>query len=116
METIKCAKCGCVMSTISEACPLCGTPTYKDSSNDEKNDFVLEAAQLSEVLDVEAKTELDYEIYDMRTTIDIPDCVSFYDDILSHLEEFIAIQNTKPKNEVTLLLALDLFKIDLFSR
>lgn len=27
METIKCAKCGTVMSAMSEACPVCGTPT-----------------------------------------------------------------------------------------
>lgn len=27
METIKCQTCGCVMSAMSEACPLCGTPT-----------------------------------------------------------------------------------------
>lgn len=27
METIKCSKCGCEMSVMSEACPLCGTPT-----------------------------------------------------------------------------------------
>lgn len=27
MRTIKCSKCGCEMSAISEACPMCGTPT-----------------------------------------------------------------------------------------
>lgn len=27
MKTIKCSKCGCEMSAISEACPMCGTPT-----------------------------------------------------------------------------------------
>lgn len=27
METIKCSKCGCEMSVISEACPMCGTST-----------------------------------------------------------------------------------------
>ena len=29
METIKCKKCGCEMSAMSESCPLCGTPTRK---------------------------------------------------------------------------------------
>lgn len=33
METIKCTKCGCKMSAMSEACPLCGTPTHKNDSN-----------------------------------------------------------------------------------
>ncbi len=28
METIKCSRCGCEMSAISEACPMCGTPTH----------------------------------------------------------------------------------------
>lgn len=28
MKTIKCSKCGCEMSAISEACPMCGTPTH----------------------------------------------------------------------------------------
>lgn len=27
MKTIKCKKCGCEMSAMSEACPMCGTPT-----------------------------------------------------------------------------------------
>lgn len=26
METVKCSKCGCEMSAMSEACPMCGTP------------------------------------------------------------------------------------------
>lgn len=29
METIKCKECGCVMSAMSEACPMCGTPVNK---------------------------------------------------------------------------------------
>lgn len=33
METIKCTKCGCEMSAMSEACPLCGTPTNKRNSD-----------------------------------------------------------------------------------
>lgn len=53
-----------------------------------------------------------YELFDARTTIESPDGVSYYDTILSHFEEFIAMQNTEPKNEVTLLMALDLDKID----
>ena len=33
METIKCKKCGCEMSAMSEACPLCGTPTSTQFSS-----------------------------------------------------------------------------------
>ncbi len=36
--------------------------------------------------------------------------VSYYDTILSHFKEFITMQNTEPKNEVTFLMALDLDK------
>ncbi len=32
MNTIKCSKCGCEMSAMSEACPLCGTLTHKNDS------------------------------------------------------------------------------------
>lgn len=28
MKTIKCSKCGCEMSEMSEACPVCGIPTH----------------------------------------------------------------------------------------
>lgn len=34
METVKCSKCGCVMSAMSEACPICGTPTANNSLSD----------------------------------------------------------------------------------
>lgn len=32
METIKCSKCGTVMSAMSEGCPVCGTPTANHST------------------------------------------------------------------------------------
>lgn len=49
METIKCTKCGCVMSAKSEACPLCGTPTNNISSKDVKNDSSIEVANPTEI-------------------------------------------------------------------
>lgn len=33
MNTINCKKCGCVMAAISEACPLCGTPTNQNGTD-----------------------------------------------------------------------------------
>lgn len=33
METVKCSKCGCEISAISEACPLCGTPTNQNDGH-----------------------------------------------------------------------------------
>ncbi len=33
---IKCKKCGCEMSTMSESCPMCGTPTHEESNVENK--------------------------------------------------------------------------------
>lgn len=49
MKTIKCAKCGCEMSAMSEACPMCGTPT-----NQSDTEAVLETSTGNKVSD---KTE-----------------------------------------------------------
>lgn len=44
METIKCSKCGCEMSVMSEACPMCETPTHvpnKEVANElQQTDYV----------------------------------------------------------------------------
>lgn len=40
MNMVKCSKCGCEMSAISEACPLCGTPTQVHNK-----EVVIEAQQ-----------------------------------------------------------------------
>lgn len=44
METIKCSKCGCEMSAMSESCPMCGTPTHFPSkeviAKSQQSDYV----------------------------------------------------------------------------
>lgn len=49
MNTIKCSKCGCEMSAMSEACPLCGTPTNNECSNEEKTNSSFEKAKLPNI-------------------------------------------------------------------
>lgn len=42
METIKCPECGCVMSAMSEACPMCGTSMVAlNPNNDSFSDIPL---------------------------------------------------------------------------
>ncbi|WP_300646050.1 hypothetical protein [uncultured Duncaniella sp.] len=41
METIQCSKCGCVMSALSEACPMCGTATQsRVEAHSQPSDYI----------------------------------------------------------------------------
>ena len=92
---------------------MCGKQFLQDKVKDDVFETAKEKAQDStQPKEIENGTGVRYELFDARTAIELPDGISYYDDILSHFEEFIATQNAKPKNEVTFFMALDLDKIE----
>lgn len=54
METIKCKECGCVMSVMSEACPMCGTLV----DNVMAEEIVQEMEQCDGIVDVDVFDEV----------------------------------------------------------
>lgn len=56
MKTIKCPKCGCEMSAMSEACPMCGVPMQTLNPNKESfSDIPLCSVDESKVYDITLK-------------------------------------------------------------
>lgn len=56
---------------------------------------------------------IQYNMFAERTLITVPQGITYYDDILTHLKKFIEVQKKRPKSEVVYLLALDLDKLNL---
>ena len=108
-----CPYCHSQMPALAKECEVCGKQFLQDKSKDDIVAATEEKAQ-DPIQPTETANEMGvrYELFDARTTIESPDGVSYYDTILSHFKEFITMQNTEPKNEVTFLMALDLDKID----
>ncbi len=122
--TKKCPQCNSQLPALAKECEVCGKRFLKDKKIEieertkDSTDIEVEKIEVEEKakdsIGTEAASEgkVRYELFDARTAIELPDGISYYDDILSHFEEFIAAQNTKPKNEVNFFMALDLDKID----
>ena len=108
-----CPHCLNQLPALAKECEVCGKQFLQEEA---KNDIV-ESTEEKTQTSVKPKDDkngvgIRYELFDVRTAIESPEGISYYDDILSYLEKFIARQNEKPKNEVTLFMALDLDKID----
>lgn len=125
---IKCPKCGCEMSSKSEACPVCGTKVEirtqvetPNQSEPEKEEIAQSTQPIHEKTEstkcetLFAKEEIGikYREFESRMPIELPQGIAYYDDILTYLRKFIEVQKSKPKNEVSYLLALDLDKLNL---
>lgn len=108
-----CPYCHSQMPALAKECEVCGKQFLQDKS---KDDIVAategKAQNPINTQEVENGIGVKYKLFDARTAIELPDGISYYGDILSSMEKFIAIQNEKPKNEVTFFMALDLDKID----
>lgn len=86
METIKCKKCGCVMSAMSEACPLCGTPTHNNGFDIIK-DYESESKTKAESTNTPTAAELEKLVIDNPAFEDVDkDELDF--EILSKLYSF----------------------------
>lgn len=86
METIKCKKCGCVMSAMSEACPLCGTPTHNNGFDIIK-DYESESKTKAESTNTPTAAELEKLVIDNPAFEDVDkDELDF--EILSQLYSF----------------------------
>lgn len=125
---IKCPKCGCEMSSKSESCPLCGTkvvlrakietPSQSGPQKEEISQPMQPSQEKVESMESEllfSKEEigLKYKKFESRMPIELPQGITYYDDILTHLKKFIEMQKKRPKSEVVYLLALDLDKLNL---
>lgn len=108
-----CPQCHNQIPALAKECEVCGKQFLQDKA---KNDIVdadeEEVQNPINTQEVENGIGVKYKLFDARTAIELPDGISYYGDILSSMEKFIAIQNEKPKNEVTFFMALDLDKID----
>ena len=107
-----CPYCHSQIPALSKECEVCGKQFLQDKAKDDVVETEEKTQDSTKPKEIANEMGVRYELFDARTTIESPDGVSYYDTILSHFEEFIAMQNTEPKNEVTLLMALDLDKID----
>lgn len=108
-----CPHCLNQLPALAKECEVCGNQFLQEEAKDDIVESTEEKPQTPiKPKDDENGVSIRYELFDVRTAIESPDGVSYYDDILSYLDKFIARQNEKPKNEVTLLMALDLDKID----
>lgn len=56
---------------------------------------------------------IQYNMFAEQALITVPQGITYYDDILTHLKKFIEMQKKRPKSEVVYLLALDLDKLNL---
>lgn len=125
---IKCPKCGCEMSSKSESCPLCGTkvvlraqietPSQSEPQKEEISQPIQPSQEKVESVESEplfAKEEIGvkYKKFESRMPIELPQGITYYDDILTHLKKYIEVQKKRPKSEVVYLLALDLDKLNL---
>jgi len=107
-----CPQCGKNIPALAKVCE-CGKQFLQDKTKNDIVDTVEEEVQNpTNPQEVENEFAVKYKLFDVRTAIELPDGISYYDDILSNMEKFIAIQNEKPKNKVTFFMALDLDKID----
>ena len=107
-----CPHCHNQIPALAKECEVCGKQFLQDKAKKDIVDADEEVQNHINLKEVENGIGVKYKLFDVRTTIELPDGISYYDDILSSMEKFIAMQNTEPKNEVTLLMALDLDKID----
>lgn len=107
-----CPQCHNDIPALSKECEVCGKQFLQGKVRDEIVETEKETQNPIKPEDAENGIGVRYELFDVRTAIELPDGISYYDDILSHFEEFIATQNAKPKNEVTFFMALDLDKIE----
>lgn len=108
-----CPYCHSQMPALAKECEVCGKQFLQDKNKDDVFETAKEKAQDStQPKEIKNGTGVRYELFDARTAIELPDGISYYGDILSHFEEFIAAQNTNPKNEVTFFMTLDLDKPD----
>lgn len=113
METIKCTKCGCEMSGMSEACPLCGTPTHKNDS-DIMIESETESKTTSESIPTPTSEELEKLVADNPALDDVDKDELDYE-VLSQLYSFQS--NIFPNHfigckEVAELLSLSSFSYD----
>lgn len=111
--TKTCPQCHSNIPALSKGCEVCGKQFLQDKAKDEVVETEKEMQSLIKPKDAENEMGVRYELFNVRTEIVLPDGISYYDDILSHFEEFIATQNAKPKNEVRFFMSLDLDKMDL---
>lgn len=113
METIKCTKCGCEMSAMSEACPLCGTPTHKNDS-DIMIESDTESKTMSERIPIPTSEELEKLVAD-NPALDDVDKVELDYEALSQLYSFqseIFPNHFIGCKEVAELLSLSSFSYD----
>lgn len=113
METIKCTKCGCEMSEMSEACPLCGTPTHKNDS-DIMIESEIESMTMSKSIPTQTSEELEKLVADNPALDDVDKDELDYE-VLSQLYSFQS--NIFPNHfigckEVAELLSLSSFSYD----
>lgn len=113
MEKIKCTKCGCEMSEMSEACPLCGTPTHKNDS-DIMIESENESKTMSESIPTPTSEELEKLVADNPALDDVDKDELDYE-VLSQLYSFqseIFPNHFIGCKEVAELLSLSSFSYD----
>lgn len=125
---IKCPKCGCEMSSKSESCPMCGTKVVMQvqveapSQSELPQEDIAQPTQpihentestKSKPLFAQEEIGVRYRRFESRMPIELPQGITYYNDILTYLRKFIEAQKNKPKNEVSYFLALDLDKLNL---
>lgn len=113
METIKCTKCGCEMSEMSEACPLCGTPTHKNDS-DIMIESEIESMTMSKSIPTQTSEELEKLVADNPALDDVDKDELDYE-VLSQLYSFqseIFPNHFIGCKEVAELLSLSSFNYD----
>lgn len=128
--TAVCPHCHSLVAPSAKRCENCGEPLFKEPSADtEKAVPCRKESPNPRPLDTEktdaGETEaidtgvmhngigIRYEPGHAHPVMDAPDGVTYHDELLASLNEFIATQKADPKKYAFLLLALDLNRLDL---
>ena len=109
-----CPDCDSQIPALAKTCEICGAEFLKNKAVEiESENVAVEKTDDNTNAEIETKEGVKYELFVISEPIDVPKGIAYYDDILSNLEKFIAIQEAKPKNETRFFMALDLDKLGL---
>lgn len=108
-----CPQCHSSIPVLSKTCEVCGAQFVEEPQKAVQEPAEAKVEEVEPTPDEPSETEVKCENLSARKAMSVPEGVTYYDEVLSSFNQFVAKQKADPKKEVVLFIALDLDKLNL---